>query len=192
MRGLGGWGVGEGASSATHGFHYYEGRGMARCSTGSADYKFQVSCPCGLYTAKPKHRCPTAVLTKWHLNEILNMIEQHKYNNESCKATRPIGDDDIWCYADEKGCDWIHEAEQDDLPPPPSKRLPSRSRSPMSSDKRSQSVATLLSQNVVTLPTRGDIKNWVKAPGRTSREISMVNVIAAVELANRMSDNIVE
>ena len=112
------------------------------------------------------------------------MLEQHKYNNESCKATRPIGDDDIWCYADEKGCDWIHEAEQDDLPPPPSKRLPSRSRSPMSSDERYQRCAHSLAID--------DIKNWVKAPGRTSREISMVNVIAAVELANRMSDNIVE
>lgn len=183
MWGLGGWGVGEGASSATHGFHYYEGRGMARCSTGSAEYKFQVSCPCGLYTAKPKHRCPTAVLTKGHLNEILNMLEQHKYNNESCKATRPIGDDDIWCYADENGCDWIHEAGKND-PPPPSIRLSSRSRSPMASDERYQRCGHPLAID--------DIKSWVKAPGRTSREISMVNVIAAVELANRMNSNIVD
>ena len=87
------------------------------------------------------------------------------------------------CYTDEKGCAWIHEAEKDD-PPPPSIRLPSRSRSPMSSDERYQRCGHSLAID--------DIKNWVKAPGRTSREISMVNVIAAVELANRIECYIVE
>ena len=181
--------MGEGASSATHGFHYYEGRGMARCSTGSADYKFQVSCPCGLYTAKPKHRCPTAVLTKWHLNEILNMLEQHKYNNESCKATRPIGDDDIWCYADGNGCDWLHEAEIIDRPIRLSSCSRSRSRSPVSSrpqriDKRYQRCGHPL--------TIDDIKAWVKTPARTNHEISMVNVIVATELANRIENNVID
>ena len=166
---------------------------MDRCSAGDADYKFQVSCPCGRYKAKPKHRCPSAVLTQKHLDEMLGMLEQHKYSNDNCAVTRPIGDGDIWCYVHGQGCDWTHE-----IPP---RRVSSRSRSPRSSRRRSPTPLSPRSSRRLHSPTPrsprseirwpiktvDDIKDWVTAPHRSLREISMLNVIAAEEIAKRIS-----
>ena len=82
----------------------------------SIEYKFQASCMCGHYVAKPQQRLPTAVLPAWHLSEIEKMTQMHQ-RGKGCDV-RTIQDDQIWCFMGDDGCDWQHEDRPTYVRPP--------------------------------------------------------------------------
>ena len=102
----------------------------------SLEYKFQASCMCGHYVAKPQQRLPTAVLPAWHLNEIETMMQMHQ-KSKGCDV-RKIQDDQIWCFRGDDGWDWQHEDPPTYVRPPWARSMPKRARS-MCNRSRSRS-----------------------------------------------------
>ena len=76
------------------------------------EYRFQAQCRCGSYTAKPRARFDTPVLTKDHKDELQAMINQHQ-GAKGCQAGGgdEILDNQIWCFRcdDGDGVDWENE-----------------------------------------------------------------------------------
>lgn len=73
----------------------------------NAPYKFQMACSCEHYTAKPRARFASPILTPQHNEELASMVIQHQ-GATNCGGGS-TEDSTIWCFKDDACVNWVHE-----------------------------------------------------------------------------------
>ena len=82
----------------------------------TAPYKFQMACSCEHYTAKPRARFASPILTPQHNDELAGMVIQHQgATNCGGGSTEDLT---IWCFKDDVCVNWVHERDTVATNPP--------------------------------------------------------------------------